>query len=67
MDDVTGNKVSANVLGGTGDDVGRALIPPYDGINFDGTYIAAGYTTSNNGDVSGNHGLSDMWVVKFKF
>ncbi|MBK7752683.1 MAG: T9SS type A sorting domain-containing protein [Flavobacteriales bacterium] len=27
-------------------------------------YIAAGYTTSNDGDVSGNHGSSDMWVTK---
>ncbi|MCK9447725.1 MAG: T9SS type A sorting domain-containing protein [Bacteroidales bacterium] len=30
----------------------------------DGGYIAAGYTFSNNGDVSGNHGASDYWVVK---
>ncbi|MDQ3277159.1 MAG: PKD domain-containing protein [Bacteroidota bacterium] len=30
----------------------------------DGGYIAAGYTYSNNGDVSGNHGGSDAWVVK---
>ena len=30
----------------------------------DGGYILAGYTESNNGDVSGNHGNSDAWVVK---
>jgi hypothetical protein len=30
----------------------------------DGGYIFAGYTQSNDGDVTGNHGLSDMWVVK---
>ena len=30
----------------------------------DGGYIVAGYTTSNNGDVTGNHGNSDYWVVK---
>ena len=29
------------------------------------TYIAAGYTNSNDGDVSGNHGGYDFWVVKF--
>jgi len=30
----------------------------------DGGYIIAGSTGSNNGDVSGNHGSSDGWVVK---
>ena len=29
----------------------------------DGGYIAAGYSYSNDGDVSGNHGESDYWVV----
>jgi len=30
----------------------------------DGGYVTAGFTTSNNGDVSGNHGGGDWWVVK---
>jgi uncharacterized delta-60 repeat protein len=30
----------------------------------DGGYIAAGSTNSNNGDVIGNHGRYDAWVVK---
>jgi len=30
----------------------------------DGGFIVAGFTQSNNGDVSGNHGFSDYWVVK---
>lgn len=30
----------------------------------DGGYIVAGYTNSNDGDVSGLHGDSDFWVVK---
>ncbi len=30
----------------------------------DGGYIVAGYTKSNNGDVSGNHGDYDAWVLK---
>ena len=30
----------------------------------DGGYIVAGSTYSNNGDVSGNHGGEDAWVVK---
>lgn len=32
----------------------------------DGGCIAYGYTESNDGDVSGNHGQRDMWVVKLK-
>ena len=31
---------------------------------FDGGYIVAGYTASNNGDVSGNFQSYDYWVVK---
>jgi len=30
----------------------------------DSGYILTGGTYSNNGDVSGNHGLSDVWLVK---
>ncbi len=30
----------------------------------DGSVIAAGYTTSDDGDVSGIHGNSDAWVIK---
>jgi len=30
----------------------------------DGGYIVAGQTHSDDGDVSGNHGDSDFWVVK---
>src|SRR5882672_1340874 len=30
----------------------------------DGGYIIAGQTASNNGNVSGNHGDEDFWVIK---
>jgi uncharacterized repeat protein (TIGR01451 family) len=30
----------------------------------DGGYLLAGSVYSNNGDVSGNHGISDIWLVK---
>lgn len=30
----------------------------------DGGYLVAGFTQSNNGDVSGNHGNKDAWLVK---
>lgn len=46
-------------LGGTGSDSMAAIQQ-----TSDGGYICAGYTASNNGDASGNHGLMDAWVVK---
>ena len=30
----------------------------------DGGYIVAGWTASNDGDISGNHGTYDYWIVK---
>jgi hypothetical protein len=30
----------------------------------DGGYILTGVTSSNNGDVSGNHGADDCWILK---
>ena len=30
----------------------------------DGGYVVAGKSNSNNGDVSGNHGYADGWIVK---
>jgi hypothetical protein len=63
--DLSGSKISTNgvnVLGGKNSDAGKAVITA-----TDAGYIAVGNTSSNNGDVSGNHGGSDMWVVKFDF
>jgi hypothetical protein len=41
----------------------------YDNINIalscgDGGYICAGSTSSNDGQVSGNHGDEDVWIIK---
>ncbi len=33
-------------------------------ITTEGDFVMSGYTQSNNGDVSGNHGGFDYWVVK---
>jgi len=60
--DVDGNKKNSAVLGGKNNDIGKSLV-----TTPDGAYLAAGQTLSNNGDVSGNHGGSDVWMVKFKF
>ena len=46
-------------LGGTGDDRGYDVRQ-----TADGGYIVAGYTGSNNGDVSGYHGSRDGWLAK---
>ena len=46
-------------LGGTGEDVSYCIQP-----TPDGGYIVAGYTQSIDGDVTGNHGGNDAWVVK---
>jgi len=46
-------------LGGTDSDIANAIQP-----TADGGYIVAGYSSSNDGDVSGNHGSSDYWIVK---
>jgi len=49
-------------LGGTSDD-GAHFIQQ----TLDGGYIVAGWTFSNDGDVSGNHDSADYWVVKLIF
>jgi hypothetical protein len=59
-------KVSSNgtliwqkCLGGTDQDEGLYIT-----ATADGNCVAAGFTYSVNGDVSGNHGNKDMWFVK---
>ena len=47
------------ILGGTGNDYAQSIQP-----TPDGGYILAGFTQSINGDVTGNHGYIDAWVVK---
>jgi hypothetical protein len=46
-------------LGGTEGDAANSIQQ-----TSDGGFIVAGYTESNDGDVSGNHGYDDFWVVK---
>jgi hypothetical protein len=57
--DSSGNYEWSKCMGGLDEEVAR------DGIETpDGGYIIVGYTKSNDGDVSGNHGGKDVWVVK---
>lgn len=46
-------------MGGTQTDTWAAI-----GSTNDGGYILAGASASNNGDLPGNNGSSDVWVVK---
>ncbi len=46
-------------LGGTAADWGQCVIQ----VN-DEEYIVAGYTGSNDGDVTNNHGSIDCWIIK---
>ncbi|HNJ90106.1 MAG TPA: putative metal-binding motif-containing protein, partial [Chitinophagales bacterium] len=46
-------------LGGIQQDAGGPILQL-----TDSSFIVAGTTYSNDGDVSGNHGSSDIWVVK---
>lgn len=55
----TGELLWQQAMGGTGSDVFTEVHP-----TTDNGYIVVGSTTSTNGDVSGNNGGRDMWVVK---
>ncbi len=46
-------------LGGSSDDFAHSIQQ-----TADGGYIIAGYAFSNDGDITGNHGSCDVWVVK---
>jgi hypothetical protein len=57
--DTSGNIIWQKTFGGTGDDIANNIQ-----LTNDGKYIVAGSTSSNDGDVTNNHGDSDYWVVK---
>ena len=57
--DATGTLQWQKSLGGSGSDQANAIQN-----TADGGYILAGSSTSNNGDVTGNHGGKDYWIIK---
>lgn len=57
--DSMGNIQRQKALGGTGSDYVSAIQQ-----TPDGNYILTGRTSSNNGDISFNHGDNDVWVAK---
>ena len=57
--DTLGGLIWKRPLGGTQGEAGLSIVETNDyGLAL------AGYAWSNNGDVSGNHGEQDMWIVK---
>ncbi len=57
--DSLGNPLWNKCYGGTSDDKFVDVV-----AIADGSFVLIGTTESNNGDVSGNHGSSDIWAVK---
>jgi len=57
--DSNGNIEWQKSLGGSSYDIAQSIEQ-----TFDGGYIVAGTSSSNDGDVTGNHGSEDYWVVK---
>lgn len=62
MIDIQGNLLWQKNLGGTLMDVARSC-----GEKEDGSILVAGFTKSNDGDVSGQHGGNDGWVASLDF
>jgi hypothetical protein len=56
--DAAGNTRWRKHLGGSATDWGHGLLK-----RSDGSYVMAAQTESNDGDVKGNHGKTDAWVV----
>src|SRR5690606_36553664 len=54
-----GNLEWQKSLGGSGRDYSESVQQ-----TLDGGYILCGYSSSNDGDVWGNHGGDDYWIVK---
>lgn len=57
--DSVGNLMWQKSLGGTGNDYANSVKQ-----TFDGGYIVAGYTYSNDSDVTDHIGSGDYWIVK---
>ena len=55
----TGNMLWEKTYGGSSTDQAKSIVQ-----TADGGYIVAGSSQSNDGQVTGNHGGTDYWVVK---
>lgn len=55
----TGEIIWSKTYGGSDDESASRITK-----TNDGGYLLSGYTTSNDGDVSGNEGFQDYWILK---
>lgn len=55
----TGNLQWQKSFGGSNGDLGYSVY-----VTKDNGYVIGGGTSSNNGNVTGNHGLEDFWIIK---
>lgn len=60
--DANGNIQWHNCYGGSNSEQPNAVV-----LAQDSGYLITGFSTSNSGDVSGNHGLSDFWLLKLDY
>jgi len=61
LSDITG---FGGVYGGPGNNFEETLFRSVKVLPAGNGYVAVGYTNDNGGDISGNHGSYDCWVVK---
>ena len=59
--DANGAMVRQKAFGGTAGDAGVTIFP-----TSDGSYIMVGSAASTDGDIVGQHGKIDAWMMKFK-
>ncbi|MBX7142197.1 MAG: T9SS type A sorting domain-containing protein [Chitinophagales bacterium] len=57
--DSAGNLIWQQCYGGSKDDWASSIVQ-----TNDGGFVIAGSSSSNDGDVTGNHGLTDFWIFK---
>ncbi|HRO41629.1 MAG TPA: T9SS type A sorting domain-containing protein [Flavipsychrobacter sp.] len=57
--DDTGKILWQKVMGGSNTDLGKTILS-----SSDGGYIIGGHTNSTDGDVTGNNGDNDYWIIK---
>ncbi|MBC8048367.1 MAG: T9SS type A sorting domain-containing protein [Fimbriimonadaceae bacterium] len=57
--DADGNLLWQNAMGGDADEILNGIIR-----TSDGGYLCIGNALSSNDDITGNHGVNDMWVIK---
>lgn len=59
--DADGNLLWTKTIGGSGNEYGQSIISAPNG-----NFVLTGSTESNNGDITGNHGASDLLLIEIE-